>query len=84
MGFTIAGHMVGNYLRVRGEYAYSHKRRHNCLELPPRARRIPTILRITQDGNRTTSACAENTKPYAQITKHAGNYLRVRGEYANY
>ena len=29
----------------------------------------------------TTSACAENTTAFAQVTKPGWNYLRVRGEY---
>ena len=40
MGFTMAGHMVGNYLRVRGEYVTVPGPSSVILELPPRARRI--------------------------------------------
>ena len=51
------------------------------MELPPRARRIPTAgCRIT-GGSGTTSACAENTMRHPLRRLHSQNYLRVRGEY---
>ena len=72
-----------NYLRVRGEYFPHVLLRAMGLELPPRARRIHArrgerILLL-----RTTSACAENTGRCLVLILHGGNYLRVRGEYAN-
>ena len=50
-----------NYLRVRGEYAGGWKKRFECLELPPRARRIQTTTHSSRIDLGTTSACAENT-----------------------
>ena len=51
------------------------------MELPPRARRIPTpaIPRLFNLG--TTSACAENTMSLVNPIEMLRNYLRVRGEY---
>ena len=51
------------------------------MELPPRARRIPShmIPPLFQTG--TTSACAENTFFPPRIGARSRNYLRVRGEY---
>ena len=71
----------GNYLRVRGEYAARPHKQHLPRELPPRTRRIQTLL--TRDNNKhgTTSAYAENTTtPHAALSA-SWNYLRVRGEY---
>ena len=50
-----------NYLRVRGEYLFVTYVLKTCMELPPRARRIPIAARLGQDDVGTTSACAENT-----------------------
>ena len=75
------GEVVGNYLRVRGEYAAELLKLSTQKELPPRARRIRVLYLHRRPRPGTTSACAENTKP---IMHHAGqgwNYLRVRGEY---
>ena len=54
--------LAGNYLRVRGEYAFAALAAGIAPELPPRARRI--LLRRTLQTNDlgTTSACAENTR----------------------
>ena len=71
----------GNYLRVRGEYISSENIKVAAPELPPRARRILSDLGDLPGPDGTTSACAENT-PHTDATYlHAGNYLRVRGEY---
>ena len=71
----------GNYLRVRGEYTRGGLPTGRTRELPPRARRIPLGHNRFDRALGTTSACAENT-PHANPTNlHAGNYLRVRGEY---
>ena len=51
----------GNYLRVRGEYEIFEAWAKQRLELPPRARRILTILPSRGTVMGTTSACAENT-----------------------
>ena len=51
-------------------------------ELPPRARRIPPMVRNDRGKNGTTSACAENTGLDSMLQGLQGNYLRVRGEYA--
>ena len=51
------------------------------MELPPRARRIPTRPIATQPPPGTTSACAENTVTHRGTAQASGNYLRVRGEY---
>ena len=70
-----------NYLRVRGEYPRPGAGRFFYPELPPRARRIPPMVRNDRGKNGTTSACAENT-PHGTQPKWTGrNYLRVRGEY---
>ena len=53
--------IAGNYLRVRGEYMTGELHDFPALELPPRARRIPTGRRICAGHSGTTSACAENT-----------------------
>ena len=73
--------MMGNYLRVRGEYPEITITLAEDTELPPRARRIRFHLAADQATRGTTSACAENTgfKPCAPVRNW--NYLRVRGEY---
>ena len=73
--------MVGNYLRVRGEYGFRTKAEAEAWELPPRARRIHTIAEWAASDNGTTSACAENTFAPVRDLSPARNYLRVRGEY---
>ena len=50
-----------NYLRVRGEYLLECLLDLAEVELPPRARRIPTVLHRGRLCKGTTSACAENT-----------------------
>ena len=74
--------IFGNYLRVRGEYHCPHQNQHYWWELPPRARRIPLFGRENWRKMGTTSACAENTPRVGGRPVHAGNYLRVRGEYS--
>ena len=71
-----------NYLRVRGEYRSFSSYRLMLTELPPRARRIPSTQVEAGPIVGTTSACAENTGHGAGFPHSAGNYLRVRGEYA--
>jgi len=78
---TLANIKVGNYLRVRGEY---HNKYQSCpcrVELPPRARRIPTPAPFDRAPSGTTSACAENTAVDRKAPGERWNYLRVRGEY---
>ena len=53
--------MLGNYLRVRGEYALTLSLDPEIAELPPRARRIHAGACHGGAGGGTTSACAENT-----------------------
>ena len=72
----------GNYLRVRGEYFPQRLLGTVPLELPPRARRIQPKCRIRPVAHGTTSACAENTENPICRSMRPGNYLRVRGEYA--
>ena len=72
---------TGNYLRVRGEYIAKPNWSYICLELPPRARRIPWVLGVLGCVLGTTSACAENTRMVAIRCPAVRNYLRVRGEY---
>ena len=72
----------GNYLRVRGEYPPLAGSRPLFAELPPRARRIPWAPSDILRSIGTTSACAENTFPAQPGYPPPGNYLRVRGEYA--
>ena len=75
------GLTLGNYLRVRGEYAVVNIFMRMFWELPPRARRIPAFRRAPIRSTGTTSACAENT-PLTFGERHLPrNYLRVRGEY---
>ena len=71
----------GNYLRVRGEYSRRMLGGMGGGELPPRARRIPGHGCCIAHNQGTTSACAENTIEDDAGVAHAGNYLRVRGEY---
>ena len=66
---------------MRGEYADAASLRAGLEELPPRARRIRTRLRISLLRFGTTSACAENTTGGPGRTTSWRNYLRVRGEY---
>ena len=73
--------MLGNYLRVRGEYALTLSLDPEIAELPPRARRIHAGACHGGAGGGTTSACAENTRHDTRRPDPAGNYLRVRGEY---
>ena len=70
-----------NYLRVRGEYRTTPPSEDDWGELPPRARRIPTMLPAFIRPGGTTSACAENTLLPRYPPRKPGNYLRVRGEY---
>ena len=72
-----------NYLRVRGEYTKSRRRKAASKELPPRARRIPEGVVAAGVHEGTTSACAENTTWRAQPRRQTRNYLRVRGEYCS-
>ena len=72
---------VTNYLRVRGEYTSTTTSKMSLMELPPRARRIPGHGCCIAHNQGTTSACAENTIEDDAGVAHAGNYLRVRGEY---
>ena len=78
----IGDRIQGNYLRVRGEYFFNLGYRHDLVELPPRARRIRLAFQTILTIRGTTSACAENTKTPQKQRKTPGNYLRVRGEYA--
>ena len=55
------GEGEGNYLRVRGEYNCTKPAVILLMELPPRARRIPSATCLVTGGFGTTSACAENT-----------------------
>ena len=73
--------IVGNYLRVRGEYRISSESSKQSMELPPRARRIRVLGFFPNQSEGTTSACAENTGCEQSFLHRAGNYLRVRGEY---
>ena len=58
----IAYHLLfRNYLRVRGEYMLSKFPGWESMELPPRARRIPSSVPSEIPMLGTTSACAENT-----------------------
>ena len=59
-GFEL-GLVMGNYLRVRGEYFDELKEAVSGEELPPRARRIPEKQNDLLQNIGTTSACAENT-----------------------
>ena len=72
---------IGNYLRVRGEYGEIRLRDIENLELPPRARRIPSPHQFRMPRRGTTSACAENTIGRTPWFQRHRNYLRVRGEY---
>ena len=72
-----------NYLRVRGEYRSINQGGLLVWELPPRARRIPVHPVFSRLGIGTTSACAENTVVQRGPPDSTGNYLRVRGEYAD-
>ena len=76
-----ATNLHGNYLRVRGEYAFRHALKAGHRELPPRARRIQRQMVKHAHSQGTTSACAENTEAWPQGCQGHGNYLRVRGEY---
>ena len=58
-GLVSAG--LGNYLRVRGEYALLRSSDRVYSELPPRARRIQSTDSTRTVAPGTTSACAENT-----------------------
>ena len=71
----------GNYLRVRGEYDMIAHHQICIVELPPRARRIPSRSKQVTRTHGTTSACAENTRRRGRWGFSHRNYLRVRGEY---
>ena len=74
---------VSNYLRMRGEYLTHALLRVLQLELPPHARRIQPGSPHRYSHGGTTSACAENTGCGFETFGYAGNYLRMRGEYAS-
>ena len=59
----------GNYLRVRGEYEDAGIGALSALELPPRARRIPTRWR----------SCVQKTRNYLRVRGEYGISLRVEG-----
>ena len=61
LAYRTARTLIGNYLRVRGEYAHRRTTATFAEELPPRARRIrfESVADFVHQG--TTSACAENT-----------------------
>ena len=61
LGVVIGFTYWWNYLRVRGEYMDRYQTLPGDLELPPRARRIPTAPAAPERPAGTTSACAENT-----------------------
>ena len=73
--------LMGNYLRVHGEYLPTTAAVWGGRELPPRARRIPAGPGLLGALVGTTSACAENTILPGQRPNRKWNYLRVRGEY---
>ena len=54
--------IIGNYLRVRGEYPPGAEDPQKWGELPPRTRRIQLRASFEEKAQGTTSACAENTK----------------------
>ena len=67
---------------MRGEYDKNGQYMAGGTELPPHARRIHVnVVHIIAHGG-TTSACAENTDFSPVLHVAAGNYLRMRGEYA--
>ncbi len=66
---------------MRGEYAALISSPPSAMELPPRARRIPSLRFSSCTMIGTTSACAENTLGIFAPHKPLWNYLRVRGEY---
>ena len=67
---------------MRGEYDAEGGAWFTVLELPPRARRIPSNVVSNAVRVGTTSACAENTRGPRRVSLPIRNYLRVRGEYA--
>ena len=73
-----------NYLRVRGEYSMATTYVDKNVELPPRARRILRRKQWRLIYRGTTSACAENTRRGPRHGRFRRNYLRVRGEYAQF
>ena len=77
----VLARVMGNYLRVRGEYNWRDATLSILGELPPRARRILYAPLPTSVCLGTTSACAENTLRSFPMDSQPGNYLRVRGEY---
>ena len=60
-GVWSTGGVWRNYLRVRGEYGKFAEAISWVVELPPRARRIPSSVAPVAATRGTTSACAENT-----------------------
>ena len=57
----VTGQWPRNYLRARGEYAWSVTYPDGASELPPRTRRIPHMETLCKEPSGTTSAHAENT-----------------------
>ena len=78
---SIMRQILGNYLRVRGEYSKPPSTLIASTELPPRARRIQITISPPCAASGTTSACAENTAGGESGVFLQWNYLRVRGEY---
>ena len=73
--------LLGNYLRMRGEYQHPTGTTWGFSELPPHARRIPAATATGCAIRGTTSACAENTLTALDLPESLRNYLRMRGEY---
>ena len=80
--FTFCGSR--NYLRARGEYYSRASQAGLMMELPPRTRRILSLMGVRRVMLGTTSAHAENTRSPSSSTPTSGNYLRARGEYADH
>ena len=62
-----AARLIGNYLRVRGEYPGGPFGGGQNMELPPRARRIRQFQQLSSLSLGTTSACAENTTRFTPL-----------------
>ena len=69
-----------HHLRLRGENERVLRSMPVFRAPPPPARREPAPAAVPESALRTTSACAERTRPAPQAARTSPHHLRLRGE----